>query len=60
MAFMEGAAVLDAGPLDRSRLSSESLRPPIPFHVEPTATGLAFPAEAEFKALPVVGSEGGP
>ena len=46
--------------LERSRLSRESLRPPIPCHVEPTETGLLLPA-AGFKALlPVAGSEGGP
>ena len=55
MAFIDGAAVLAAGPLDRLKLSSESFKDPMSCHVDPTAAGLV-----EGKALLVEGRDGGP
>ena len=56
MAFIDGAAPLEAEPLDRLKLSSESLKAPMSLQVEPTAAGL----EETGKALPVCGNDGGP
>ena len=55
MAFIDGADVLAAGPLDRLKLSRESFKDPISCHVDPTAAGLV-----EGKALLVEGRDGGP
>ena len=56
MAFIDGAADLEDWPLDRLKLSSESLRAPMSLQVEPTAAGLVDTG----KALPVCGNDGGP
>ena len=55
MAFIDGAAVLLAGPLDRLKLSRESFKAPISCQVDPTGAGLL-----EGKALLLEGRDGGP
>ena len=55
IAFMEGAAVLEAGPLDRLKLSRESLRPPMSCHVDPMGA-----AEAGLGKALEAGRDGGP
>ena len=55
MAFIDGAGPLEAGPLDRLKLSRESFKAPMSDQVDPTAAGLE-----EGKALLEVGRDGGP